>query len=69
MMRILALTLFTAGAALLASQAVLAADLPSYKAAAAPIVAPAPTWTGCYIGGNLGAGFGRADINLSLIHI
>jgi len=67
MMRILALNILAAGAAIAAStaasQAVLAADLPSYKAATAPVVAPAPTWTGCYIGGNLGAGFGRADIN------
>jgi len=45
--------------ALLAADAVLAADLsyavPSYKA---PVAAPVPwSWTGCYIGGHVGGGF------------
>jgi len=41
----------------------LAADLPrspEYKGPA--VVAPLPTWTGCYIGGNVGYGWGRAEI-------
>ncbi|AMN43671.1 outer membrane protein [Rhodoplanes sp. Z2-YC6860] len=43
-----------------------AADLPQrpeYKAPA--IVTPAPSWTGCYIGGNVGYGWGRADVESS----
>jgi outer membrane immunogenic protein len=39
-----------------------AADLPSqpeYKATV--MVAPVPSWTGCYIGGNVGYGWGRAE--------
>lgn len=61
-MRTIALTLLTAGTALAASQAVLAADLPR-KAPPAPVMAPMPSWTGCYIGGNVGGAWGRADIN------
>jgi outer membrane immunogenic protein len=40
-----------------------AADLPR-KAQPAPILAPMPVynWTGCYIGGNLGAAWGRAEL-------
>jgi outer membrane immunogenic protein len=47
----------------LTSAGALAADLPQrpvYKQAV--MVAPAPTWTGCYVGGNLGAGWGRGQI-------
>jgi outer membrane immunogenic protein len=62
MMRNLVLTLLTAGTALAGSQAVLAADLPR-KMAPAPVMVPAPTWTGCYIGGNVGAAWGRAEIS------
>jgi outer membrane immunogenic protein len=48
----------------LASASALAADLPQrpvYKAAPV-MIAPAPTWTGCYVGGNIGAGWGRAQV-------
>jgi len=53
-----------AGIALLAVSSANAADLsrrpPVYKAPP-PVVAPIPvfTWTGCYIGGNVGGGWGR----------
>jgi len=41
-----------------------AADLPQRPAYQAPaVVAPAPSWTGCYIGGNVGAGWGRAKVD------
>jgi len=46
-------------------QAALAADLPQrpvYNPPAAVVAAPAPTWTGCYVGGNAGIAFGRAQI-------
>ena len=47
------------GAALMAIPAANAADLgrPVYKAP--PPAVPAFSWTGCYIGGNIGGGWGR----------
>jgi outer membrane immunogenic protein len=47
----------------LGSASALAADLPprpTYKAEPV-MMAPAPTWTGCYIGGNIGGAFGNAS--------
>jgi outer membrane immunogenic protein len=45
------------------SQSASAADLP---VKAAPVaVAPPPTWTGFYIGGHVGAGWGTADTQLN----
>jgi Opacity protein and related surface antigens len=49
----------------LGSATVLAADLPqrpAYKATPV-MMAPPPTWTGCYIGGNVGAGWSHTDVN------
>ena len=42
----------------------LGADLPQRPVtkAAPMMVAPAPSWTGCYVGGNIGAAWGRGDI-------
>src|SRR5271169_823307 len=47
----------------LGSAGALAADLPQRPASPAPMMAPAPvaTWTGCYVGGNLGGAFGNAS--------
>ena len=47
-----------------AYQSATAADLPVRPAYNPPpvMVAPAPTWTGCYVGGNIGAGWGRGEI-------
>lgn len=55
-----------AGVALIAGAPADAADLgtrPTYKAP--PIVAPVPvfTWTGCYIGGHVGGGWGQKDFS------
>jgi outer membrane immunogenic protein len=58
-----------AGVALLASAPAHAADLgrPTYKAPPPPppVVAPVPyfSWTGCYIGGHVGGGWGRKDFS------
>ena len=51
-----------AAVALMADLCSLAADLPTYKAPVAPI-APAPvfTWTGFYLGVDVGAGFGSSS--------
>lgn len=54
-MRRTALTLIGAGCVALTGQVASAADMPArpvYKAA--PMVAAAPTWSGCYIGGHAG---------------
>jgi outer membrane immunogenic protein len=56
--------LATVAVTVLASASAFAADLPQrpvYKATPV-MVAPAPTWTGCYVGGNVGAGWGRRQI-------
>ena len=63
-MRRTALTLIGAGVVALSSQVASAADMrarpaPVYKAA--PMVAAAPTWSGCYIGGH--AGWAKAHDN------
>jgi outer membrane immunogenic protein len=48
--------------AILVSGPSYSADLPiSTKAPQPAIVAPAYSWTGCYIGGHIGGGFGRKD--------
>jgi outer membrane immunogenic protein len=40
-----------------------AADIPSPMATKAPVVAPMrPAWTGCYLGGHGGWGWGRKDV-------
>lgn len=50
-----------AGALLISATSALAADLPSRKVApVAPVVAPAFTWTGFYVGADLGGAFGYA---------
>jgi outer membrane immunogenic protein len=41
----------------------LAADLPAMRVKA-PVMAPAPfSWTGCYVGGHVGAGWGRKEFS------
>jgi len=47
-------------------QVALAADLPQRPASVPlPVIAPAPTWTGCYVGGNIGGAFGHASVSLA----
>lgn len=54
---ILGMSLFALGAA-----PVMAADIPVKAARVAPVVAaPVYNWTGFYIGGNVGGGWGRAE--------
>jgi outer membrane immunogenic protein len=59
--------LATVAIAALGSASALAADLPQRPGPAykAPMMVPAPvaTWTGCYIGGNIGAAFGNASVD------
>jgi outer membrane immunogenic protein len=56
--------LATVAIAALGSASALAADLPQRPAYKAPIVmAPTPTWTGCYVGANIGGAFGHASLN------
>ena len=55
----------TVAIAALGSASALAADLPqrpTYKAAPV-MMAPPTTWTGCYIGGNIGGAFGDASVS------
>ena len=61
-MRILSLSSVATGALLAASLTAVAADLP-VRAPAAYVPVPITTWTGCYIGGNIGGAFGHASIS------
>src|SRR3974390_2667788 len=49
----------------IAASSAMAADLPVRTAPVVPqpIIAPAPAWTGCYVGGNLGGAFGDASLS------
>jgi len=56
--------LLLAGTAAFLSGSALAADLPARMPVKAPAVAAAPySWTGCYVGGHAGAGWGRTVIS------
>ena len=47
----------------LGSASALAADMPQRPVYKAPVMmAPPPTWTGCYIGGNIGGAFGNSSV-------
>jgi outer membrane immunogenic protein len=61
-MRKYSLMLLAAVVGLAASQAS-AADLPRKAPAYIPPAPPQVTWTGCYIGGNIGGAFGDASVN------
>ena len=55
--------LATVALATLGSASALAADMPQRPVYKAPVMmAPPPTWTGCYIGGNIGGAFGNASV-------
>ena len=64
MPRIALALIAAAGLSLGLGQSALAADLPQRPITkAAPVMMPPPlTWTGCYIGGNVGAAWGRAQV-------
>jgi len=52
-----------AGLSFALGQMALAADLPRRPAYMPPVVvAPIYNWTGCYVGGNVGAAWGRAEV-------
>ena len=66
-MQILSFSSLTAGTLLAASLTAMtasAADLPrrAPPPAPAPVYAPVASWTGCYVGGNLGAAWGSREI-------
>jgi outer membrane immunogenic protein len=46
---------------LVGTYAALAADLPRYTKAPPAYIPPPPSWTGCYIGGNVGAGWDHTN--------
>jgi outer membrane immunogenic protein len=60
MKRILSATL---AMTVLGSASVLAADLPRKAPAYIPPAPPPITWTGCYVGGNVGGAFGHASVS------
>ena len=70
-MQILSFSSMTAGTLLAASLTAVtasAADLPRRAPAPAPaaVYAPVYSWTGCYVGGNLGAAWGSGEISSSV---
>ena len=67
-MRKSSLTLLAAVIGLAASQAS-AADLPRKAPAYVPPAPPPITWTGCYIGANIGGVFGRGDATFAGVEV
>ena len=68
-MQILSFSSMTAGALLAASLTAVvasAADLPRRAPAPAAVYTPVASWTGCYVGGNLGAAWGSREISTSV---
>ena len=62
-MRIVSLASLAMAPIVAASLSAVAADLPPRPVYQAPaMVAPVQTWTGCYVGGNVGALWGKAEI-------
>ncbi len=63
MLRIKSAFFAAVGVTIALCQVALAADLPQKPAYRAPMMAPAPvaSWTGCYVGGNIGGAFGQVD--------
>ena len=55
----LVVALLSSAALLVTAAVASAADLPARNVYKAPIAAPAFSWTGIYIGGNVGYGWGR----------
>src|SRR5712691_4099505 len=56
-------------AALAIPAAANAADLPAKAPPYAPAyVAPAWSWTGCYIGGNVGGAWGRSNVTAAFVN-
>ena len=50
-----------ASTALVTGSAAFAADLPARMPTKAPVAVAAPfSWTGCYVGGHVGAGWARS---------
>src|SRR5215510_5061328 len=64
-MRKCSLTLVAAATIGLAATQALAADLPRKAPAYVPPAPPPITWTGCYIGANIGGIFGRGDAHFN----
>jgi len=62
------LTVLAAAIGLAASQA-LAADLPRKAPAYVPPAPPAMTWTGCYVGANVGGIFGQGDATFNGVQV
>ena len=70
-MRIFSFPSLTAGALLAASLTAMtasAADLPRRAPVTAPaaVYTPVASWTGCYVGGNLGGAWGSREISTSV---
>ena len=61
----LSLSLVTAAMIGLATGQTFAADLPRKAPAYVPPAPPPITWTGCYIGANIGGAFNRGDANFA----
>jgi outer membrane immunogenic protein len=64
MFRVKSTILAAVGVTIALGQVALAADLPQRPAYKAPMLAPAPVynWTGCYVGANIGAAWGRGQL-------
>src|ERR1044072_9919259 len=61
-MRKISSVIATTGLAIALTHAASAADLPR-KAPPAPLPPPPLTWTGCYIGANVGGAWGRFEVD------